>query len=187
MFHIYTDGACSSNPGKGGFASILLSSEKKFEKIFLDVKESYLEDKVLVNLLNLDDEYINYDKTFKSFFSISGSSSHTTNNIMEMTALKYTFLFLIKKLKVSEEGILFFIDSQYVINGMTKWIYGWEKSNWKTSNKSEVKNKDLWKELKSLESVLKRNKNKIEYNWVKGHHKNPFNELADKFAKKAIS
>ena len=59
-------------------------------------------------------------------------------------------------------------------------IHKWEKNNWKTSDKKDVKNIDLWKKLKELTK-----NEKIEWNWIKGHSGDPYNELADKLAKKA--
>ena len=75
-----------------------------------------------------------------------------------------------------------YTDSKYVKNGITDWIHNWIKNNWKTSNKEDVKNKDLWVQLHEL------NKNsKIKWNWVKAHAGNPLNEEVDLLAKKAAS
>ena len=73
-----------------------------------------------------------------------------------------------------------FTDSTYVKDGITVWINSWEKNNWKTADKKNVKNIDLWKKLKELTKL-----NQVEWNWVKGHSEDPMNDLADKLAKKA--
>ena len=113
---------------------------------------------------------------------IFGGEKLTTNNRMELTAA-------IKALEhcVSKDGsqpslkqIKIYTDSSYVKDGITNWINNWEKNNWKTADKKNVKNVDLWKKLKELSSL-----NQIEWFWVKGHSNNPMNELADKLAKKA--
>ena len=113
---------------------------------------------------------------------IFGGENLTTNNRMELTAA-------IKALEYcsEQEGsqpslgqIVIFTDSIYVKEGITVWINSWEKNNWKTSDKKNVKNIDLWKKLKDLVKSKQ-----IEWHWVKGHSNNPMNDLADKLAKKA--
>ena len=113
---------------------------------------------------------------------LSGGEKLTTNNRMELTAaIKALEYFDAKKEKqLSLEKIEFYTDSLYLKDGITIWIQNWEKSNWKTADKKNVKNVDLWKKLKELtKSKL------IEWHWVKGHSDNPMNNLADELAKKA--
>jgi ribonuclease HI len=113
---------------------------------------------------------------------ISGGEKLTTNNRMELTAT-------IKALEFcdTQEGnqsslkhIKIYTDSNYVKDGITIWINNWEKNSWKTADKKNVKNVDLWKKLKELTKSRQ-----IEWIWVKGHSDNPFNDLADKLAKEA--
>ena len=66
-------------------------------------------------------------------------------------------------------------------DGIESWIHTWKKNGWKTSNKKQVKNKDLWIELD--EEIQKHN---IKWNWVKGHANDEFNEKADFLARKFI-
>lgn len=68
-------------------------------------------------------------------------------------------------------------DSQYVINGMTKWMQGWKKNAWKTADKKPVKNKELWLKLDEVSR-----KHIIKWIWVKGHSNNKFNIKADDLA-----
>ena len=82
----------------------------------------------------------------------------------------------------SEDLIEIYTDSKYVKNGITDWIHNWIKNNWKTSNKEDVKNKDLWVQLHYLN-----NNSKIKWNWIKAHTGNPLNEEVDLLAKKAAS
>ena len=111
-----------------------------------------------------------------------GGEKLTTNNRMELTAaikgLEYCDLQEKKQLSLKE--IKIYTDSSYLKEGITNWISNWEKNNWKTFDKKNVKNVDLWKKLKALNKS-----NEIEWNWIKGHSKNPMNELADALAKKA--
>ena len=110
-----------------------------------------------------------------------GGEKLTTNNRMELTAaikaLEYCFE---KEKQPSLKHIKIFTDSIYVKEGITVWIENWKKNNWKTADKKNVKNVDLWKKLKELIQS-----NQVEWNWVKGHSDDPMNDLADKLAKEA--
>ena len=108
---------------------------------------------------------------------ISGSEKDTTNNRMELLAT----INALKEVN-SEDLIEIYTDSKYVKNGITDWIHNWIKNNWKTSNKEDVKNKDLWVQLHELS-----NNSKIKWNWVKAHAGNALNEEVDLLAKKAAS
>lgn len=137
---IYTDGACSGNPGPGGWAAIL---------IYKDVVKE-----------------------------ISGGEKNTTNNIMELTAIKEA----LKALKMECEVELY-SDSAYCVNAFTQgWIYSWVKKGWKTSDGSDVKNKEIWQEIYSLTK-----KHKIEFIKVKGHSDNELNNRCDELARGEIN
>ena len=107
---------------------------------------------------------------------IQGFSKNTTNNIMELTAAVES----LKQLKRSC-NIIITTDSVYVKNGITIWIENWKKKGWKTSNKKDVKNKDLWIALDKECS-----KHSIQWEWVKGHSGHTENEIADMLANEAI-
>ena len=107
---------------------------------------------------------------------IYGYDENTTNNRMELTAAIRALDVLKEKSKV-----IIYTDSKYVLNGITIWIDGWKKNNWKNSNKKEVKNIDLWKLIDKLNSF-----HSVEWNWVKGHSGNTGNEMADELANLAI-
>ncbi|MAN34944.1 MAG: ribonuclease HI [Candidatus Marinimicrobia bacterium] len=107
---------------------------------------------------------------------INGFSKNTTNNIMELTAVIESLLIIKQK-----SNITIITDSNYVKDGITKWIANWKNKGWKTSNKKPVKNKDLWKKLDDLS-----NNHKIKWEWVRGHTGNPGNERADQLANEAI-
>lgn len=107
---------------------------------------------------------------------INGFSLETTNNIMELTAV-IEALSIIKK----KSEITIITDSNYVKDGITKWIDNWKKKGWKTANKKPVKNKNLWEKLDKLT-----NNHNITWKWVRGHTGNPGNEKADALANEAI-
>lgn len=106
---------------------------------------------------------------------LSGHEAHTTNNRMELTAVIHALDALKEPCHVALHT-----DSRYVIDGITKWIFGWQKNGWKNSQKKPVLNADLWQEL--LES---RRRHRIDWIWVKGHDGHPENERADRLASDA--
>jgi ribonuclease HI len=107
---------------------------------------------------------------------IYGGEANTTNNRMEIMAV-------IRALRTinTENEITVFTDSTYVQKGINEWIAKWKINGWKTSNKKEVKNKDLWVQLDNLTSQLK-----INWIWVKGHSGHPENDRADYLANKGV-
>lgn len=135
---IYADGACSGNPGVGGFGAILKSGEK--------IRE------------------------------ISGCDPATTNNRMELMGV-ISALEALKKPCV----VRVTTDSTYVMKGMTEWIGGWIRNNWRNSQKKEVMNKDLWKRLLDASE-----RHDIEWRWIKGHNGHIENERCDFLAREEI-
>ena len=107
--------------------------------------------------------------------SLSQGYKLTTNNRMEMLAV-------IKGLEALKEPCKLDVttDSNYVKDGITKWIKNWKKNGWKTASKQPVKNADLWKQLDEEVS-----RHKITWHWVKGHSGHPENELVDDLAREA--
>ena len=106
---------------------------------------------------------------------ISGNKNNATNNQMELlAAIKALSNFNKKK------SFKIFTDSNYVKDGITKWIKNWEKNSWKTSKKKTVKNQELWKKLDKLVKF-----HDVKWEWVKGHSTNIYNNLADELARKA--
>jgi ribonuclease HI len=105
---------------------------------------------------------------------IYGGDSLTTNNKMEMTAC-------IKALEELSQrsNVILYTDSKYIVDGITKWIKGWERKGWMTKDFQPVKNQDLWRKLDDLTY-----KHKINWQWVRGHSGNRGNEIADKLAVK---
>ena len=139
MIKVYTDGSCLKNPGKGGWAAIIIVDGKKTE--------------------------------------IKGSKENTTNNQMELLAP-------INALKNIPKGskVQIFTDSKYVKSGITEWIHNWKRNGWKTADKKDVKNKDLWTELDELSSYFK-----IEWTWVKAHSTDELNNKVDLLARSSAN
>ena len=108
---------------------------------------------------------------------ISGNQKNTTNNRIELLAP----IEALKTLEINSE-IEIITDSKYVKLGITEWINNWKKNGWKTANKKEVKNIELWKELDSLVENFK-----IKWSWVKGHSTDQLNNEVDLIAKKAAN
>lgn len=135
---IYTDGACSGNPGPGGWGALL--------------------------------RYNGHEK------ELVGFANPTTNNRMEMMAA----IAALEALKRPSQ-VRIHTDSQYLRDGITRFIHAWRARNWKTADKKPVKNIDLWERL---ESALK--PHRVEWLWVKGHAGHPENERADALARSGV-
>jgi len=105
-----------------------------------------------------------------------GGEAHTTNNRMELTAV----IRALESLKRASTVDLF-TDSQYVKNGIERWIHGWRRNGWKTADKKDVKNADLWRELLALSA-----RHDVTWHWVKGHADDAGNERADALANKGV-
>jgi ribonuclease HI len=108
---------------------------------------------------------------------LSGGEAETTNNRMEMTAVIRGLNALIEPCEVTIHT-----DSRYVIDGMTKWIHGWQKRGWVNAAKKPVANEDLWREL--MEAVRP---HVVHWEWIKGHSGHPENERVDALASGAAS
>ena len=139
MIKVYTDGSCLVNPGKGGWAAIIINDSGRIE--------------------------------------IKGSKDNTTNNQMELTAP----IMALKKIPQGSK-VQIFTDSKYVKSGITEWIYNWKKNGWKTADKKEVKNKNLWTELDDLSNAFD-----IEWIWVKAHSTDELNNEVDLMARSSAS
>jgi len=116
---------------------------------------------------------LRYENKEKSLF---GGEPYTTNNRMELMAA-------IEALAALKEpcNVQLTTDSQYVRLGVTKWLAGWKKNNWRTANKQPVKNMDLWQRLD--EQALR---HQVSWHWVKGHSGHRENDIADALANRAI-
>ena len=105
-----------------------------------------------------------------------GGEQSTTNNRMELRAAIEGLAALKRPSQVTVTT-----DSQYVRQGITQWIEGWKRNQWRTSAKKPVKNQDLWQLLDELTS-----RHEVTWEWVKGHSGHPDNEHADALANRGI-
>lgn len=136
---IYTDGACSYNPGPGGWGCVLIYKEHRKEA--------------------------------------SGSEPQTTNNRMELTAA-------IEALRLLKRGCFvdLYTDSAYLCNAFERnWLSNWKRNGWKTANRKDVENRDLWKQLDALCIT-----HSVTFHKVKGHSDNVENNRCDQLATSAI-
>ncbi|MDF2996067.1 MAG: ribonuclease [Xanthobacteraceae bacterium] len=136
---IWTDGACSGNPGPGGWGAIL--------------------------------RYAGTEK------ELSGGEAPTTNNRMELMAAISALEALKRPCTVDLHT-----DSEYLRNGVMKWLAGWKRNGWRTADKKPVKNIDLWERL---DAALGRHE--IRWHWVKGHAGDEMNERADELARAGMA
>jgi len=105
-----------------------------------------------------------------------GAEKDTTSNRMEITAIIEAMKFLWTSNLLAED-ITIISDSQYCVNGCTKWIHGWIKRGFINSQDKEVKNRDLWEKINNL-----LNRVNPKFQWVRGHNGQPGNERVDKLA-----
>ncbi len=120
------------------------------------------------------------DHTKGSVVELGGRFDLATNNRMELLALHDTLAYIEAK-KLYETPIVIFIDSTYVLKGVTMWMYGWERNEWKTASGGDVLNQDLWQEIFFLAFRLKRLVN-IKFEKIAGHAGEFGNEMADRVA-----
>jgi ribonuclease HI len=136
---IWTDGACSGNPGPGGWGALIRENGKTRE--------------------------------------LKGGEPATTNNKMELLAA----ISALESLPAGATADLY-TDSQYVKGGIAGWIKNWKKNGWRTSDKSPVKNKELWLRLENAASA-----HKVEWHWLRGHVGHAENERADELAREGMA
>jgi ribonuclease HI len=106
-----------------------------------------------------------------------GGERATTNNRMELIAVIQALTVLTRP-----ANVVVHTDSEYVKNGITTWIHGWERRGWRTADGKPVKNQDLWQQLQAVAA-----KHRVEWRWVKGHAGDPGNERADGLANRGIA
>lgn len=106
---------------------------------------------------------------------LKGHEDGTTNNRMELLAAIKALEYISQNL--SNTQVKLHTDSEYVKNGITRWISSWKKNGWKTSSNQKVKNIDLWKSLDFYNHQLD-----VEWEWVKGHSGNEGNDIVDRIA-----
>ena len=136
---VHTDGACSGNPGPGGWGAILAFGDHQRE--------------------------------------LKGGEPHTTNNRMELMAAISALEALTRPCVVDIHT-----DSQYLRDGIMKWIKNWKRKGWRTADNKPVKNVDLWQRL---EAALERHQ--VRWHWVRGHAGDALNERADQLARDGIA
>jgi ribonuclease HI len=140
----YTDGACSGNPGPGGWGVLMLARE---------------------------------DGSVVKERELMGGEALTTNNRMELMAAISALEALARS-----SVITIVTDSAYVKNGITEWLPGWKRKNWRTAGGSAVKNVELWQRLEAAQA-----RHKVVWRWIKGHAGHAENERADALARAGMA
>ncbi|MEG3850162.1 ribonuclease HI [Microcoleus sp. herbarium19] len=136
---LYTDGACSGNPGPGGWGAVVCFADGNCHEL-------------------------------------GGADPQSTNNRMEMQAAVAALEFFANS--GQREPVTLYTDSEYVKNGITKWIQGWKNKGWKTSTGKDVVNQDLWHLLDKLNSP------QVQWEHVRGHSGDFYNDRCDEIARK---
>src|SRR5262245_42124709 len=107
---------------------------------------------------------------------LGGGSPHTTNNKMELSGAIAAF----EAIANVPGAVTIYTDSTYLIQGITRWVWGWRKKGWRTASGGDVLNRDLWERLFALTSA--RGRNGIDWRWVRGHIGTAGNERCDEIA-----
>jgi len=136
---IFTDGACSGNPGPGGWGALMVFKGRERELV--------------------------------------GGEAATTNNRMELMAAIQALEALKRPVRVRLHT-----DSNYLREGITRWIHAWKRKGWKTADRKPVKNVDLWQRLDAA-----RGRHEVEWHWVRGHSGHDGNERADALARQGMA
>ena len=135
---IFTDGACSGNPGPGGWGAVLRAGPHERE--------------------------------------LRGGDPATTNNRMELMAA----IAALEALK-RPSAVRLHTDSNYLKDGITRWMPQWKRRGWKTADRKPVKNVDLWQRLEAATAP-----HRVDWFWVRAHAGHPENERADKLAREGM-
>jgi ribonuclease HI len=139
VVEIHTDGACSGNPGPGGWAALL--------------------------------RWRGHEK------ELSGGEPLTTNNRMELRAAIAALEALKRPMRVRLHT-----DSEYLRQGITRWLPAWKARGWRTADEKPVKNLDLWQRLEAAVT-----RHRVEWVWTRGHAGDPLNERVDRLARAAVA
>lgn len=107
---------------------------------------------------------------------LGAGSPHTTNNKMELSGA----IAALAEVAAQPGPVAIYTDSTYVIQGITQWVWGWRKRDWKTAQGGDVANRDLWEHLFDLASA--RGAKNLKWHWVRGHVGTPGNERVDEIA-----
>jgi ribonuclease HI len=118
-----------------------------------------------------------YDVQNNHIFELGAHAKHTTNNRMELEAARHA----LESISAKSGVITMYVDSTYVIQGITEWVPGWQRRGWVTANGSPVVNRDLWEHLWARVQVLKKHCS-LEWKHILGHAGIPGNERADEIA-----
>ena len=111
-----------------------------------------------------------------SVTELGGGSPHTTNNKMELRGA----IAALEQVADHPGRVAVYTDSTYLIQGITRWVWGWRKKNWKTAQGGGVLNRDLWEQLADL--VGGRGSTSVDWRWVRGHVGTAGNERVDEIA-----
>jgi ribonuclease HI len=142
--NIYTDGACSGNPGPGGWGTVVYFTDG-------------------------------------SVHELGGAAAQTTNNRMELQAAIEALSYLLSTGQT--EPVALYTDSEYVKNGITKWVKGWKSKGWKTSAGKPVLNQDLWEILDRLNQKVSAQISALQWRYVRGHSGDVGNDRCDTIAR----
>ncbi len=158
---IFTDGACSGNPGPGGWASVIVFPNGQVRELGGPA----------VQTTNNRMEILGVLEALRFIASHPPSKGKPAREAVKPS---------ISNAESSANEVVVYTDSVYVLKGVQQWMWGWSRNNWKTSEGKEVLNQDLWKEF--IEFFKNYDRKKIKWNYCAGHSGVPGNERCDEVA-----
>jgi ribonuclease HI len=153
---VFTDGACSGNPGPGGWGAVIAFPEGYIKELGGAADAT----------TNNEMEMLALDKAF------SYLNHHDKDRSLHLTNGRHQNM---------GTDLHIFSDSTYVIRGLTQWVWGWKNKGWKTAQGEDVKNKDLWQKLMRNLDIMKKTR-KVFFHYSRGHVGTPGNERCDEIA-----
>ena len=162
--NIYTDGACSGNPGPGGWAAVIILPENLTDN----------------NIIKISDGVKNATNNQMELLAVIEALNYTYETILYIENATNT---IIKNLHID-----IYSDSAYVVNAINEnWLKKWQLNGWKTKTNNNIKNHELWIKLHKLLKIFASLNYRINFIKIKGHSGNYYNELVDKLAKREIN
>lgn len=166
MITIFSDGACSGNPGPAGWGWVILTEDGTLTEGFGHAIAATNNHAELMGALEAL-ESLPWTATIScpSCKAVIGACTHQSpidpHNKAFCPVCKES---VVPKVAFHGQTVRLYSDSRYVVNGMENWIVGWAMHGWKTASGDPVKNAELWKRLMRVNL-----RHCVDWCWTKGH------------------
>lgn len=114
---------------------------------------------------------------------VSEVRRHSTNNIEELSGPLLIHRTLVERFRhLPIASLLIRSDSQYVVKGMSEWVEGWVRNNWRRGKDKPVLNREIWEALLDMRRFYR----EVRFEWVRGHNGDQHNETCDRLCSGAV-